>query len=325
MKNLLFCTLLLSLSATSSAHVIMSANAIIPFNNSLQEEYSLTSPTTPSSSSYTFIEDRFGNPNKAVQLNTILDYGNPDFARMGSSDFTIAFWFRKDGSLWAEKSILQKRFVDVSDPSNVLHEEYRVFYNDVAGNSAQIRFKPFNDSAIVNSTFGFIEDSIWRHFAIVFDRSDSMSVYLDGQLYDSKYIGNTEQYECNIDSAVLEVGNGNISLDDLYFFDYALNPSEVDEIYNYQYATVECLCPGYWDLVIYPNPSITGSFSILLPDPMLEGASVQLFDMLGKLVPIEIEMDNYGMTVSMKNYAVGMYTVKITTTEGVLTRRIELI
>ncbi|PHR31512.1 MAG: hypothetical protein COA38_07915 [Fluviicola sp.] len=309
--------LLFSLTAPSFAQIIYTASAVIPFDSSLLEIYSGTAPTTLSPSSFTFIEDRNGNPNSAVQLNAILDYGNPAFSKMDSSDFTIAFWFRKDGSLWAEKSILQKKNVDMTDPNNVIYEQYGIFYNDWVGHSAQIRFKPSNDSAEVSSALGLIEDSVWRHFAIVFDRSDSMHAYLDGQLYQSKYIGNTVQYEANIDGATLEVGNGNISLDDIYLFKYALDASEIEELFNSESASITIpYCPSYYEFGIYPNPSTTGVFNITFQNEFDESVQIQVYDMLGKEVGI-VRSQNHPNIIEFRlgDPAAGNYQLHIESDE----------
>lgn len=324
MKALLTVLLIFYVISVSHAQVIYTANAVIPFDSSLVEMYSGTTPTTWSPSSYEYVDDRNGNPKSAVKLDAILDYGNPEFSRMDTSDFTIAFWFRKDGSLWSEKSILQKKFTDLSNPSGVFYEEYGMFYNDWIGNSAQIRFKPFNDSAVVNSTLGFIEDSVWRHFAMVFDRSDSLYAYLDGQLYLSKYIGNTAQYTANIDSAVLEVGNGNISLDDLFFFSYALNASEVDELFNTEYASLPPpFCPGFNTFAVYPNPSADGYFHASFPTDIEEEYEIHVYDMLGNEIRIIASQDHPDtVEFRLNDPAAGHYMMHIQTKEY---RFIELI
>lgn len=313
MKRFFFTFLLFSVIGNSNAQVTAAASAVIPFDSSLLELNSGTMPTFPSPSSYSFIEDRNGNANSAVKLQTILDYGNPDFSNMDSSDFTIAFWFRKDGSLWSEKSILQKKNVDFSDPNDPIYEEYGMFYNDWVGNSAQIRFKPFKDSAGINSSLGFIDDNVWRHFALVFDRSDSLYAYLDGQLFNTKYIGNTEQHEANIDSAVLEVGNGNISLDDIYFFRSALSATEINEVFTSDVTSI-AVVPCYEEGAkgIHPNPSATGLFNISFPCEINNTVQIHVYDMLGREVEFTLnQTPDDSIELQLNNRTNGIYKLHI--------------
>ena len=104
-------------------------------------------------------------------------------------------------------------------------------------------------------------------------------------------------------------------------------------IYQFDLGTLDCgdITIGLeekgapTEIQLYPNPSATSSFTISLPAAIKEGTSIQMYDMLGNVIPIEIESFNYSVKISMKNYAVGMYTIKINTTNGIHTRRVHFI
>jgi len=117
MKTFLFSITLLSFS--TSAQILDSATAIIPFDGSIDEVISLTTPI--SNNDFTFINDHLGNANSAVKLNSGFIYGNPEFARMDTSDFSLCFWFRKDGDLGFECSVVQKKAKFGN--STLFHEE----------------------------------------------------------------------------------------------------------------------------------------------------------------------------------------------------------
>lgn len=315
---------LFALMTTAQAQITDSATAVMHFDSSLTETFSGILPTFHSPSSFVFVDDRFGNPKSAVQLSTQLDYGNPAFSNMGAGDFSIAFWFRKDGSLWQEKPIVQKRLLDVSDPNNVVFEEYRLYYNDWIGNSFQVNFKPANDSAGVRSTLGLLPENEWLHIAVIFDRSDSLKAYLDGQLYNTAYIGHLQQYQANIDSAVLEVGHGNMSMDELLFFDQALSHDEVLELYNAVPSTGISEKPISQSLHIYPNPN-NGSFTVQMPASVKPIGTAKLLDITGREVAITaLSQSGNELQLQLENAVPGMYLLYLETTDGPLVEKLEV-
>jgi hypothetical protein len=252
MKKLLLSITLLSFSI--SAQILDSATAIIPFDGSLDEVISHTTPI--SNNDFTFIDDRLGNANSAVKLNSRFIYGNPEFARMDTSDFSLCFWFRKDGDLGFECGVVQKK-AEYESP-NLFHEEYGIGYQDWIGDGTlRAHFKPTSDSSGIHRSMGGPPESEWAHIALTIDRNGFLKTYIDAEFINEEYIGNLESFSANIDSADLIIGAPNMSIDNIYFFKKALTPNEINEIYNFSssvsidqiYTNEETV------LTLYPNPS----------------------------------------------------------------------
>lgn len=315
----------LAFACSSFGQIADSASAVMSFNSTLEESISGIVPEVWSSSSYSFVEDRFGEAESAVQLSAQLDYGDPDFSRMGSSDFSIAYWFRKDGSLWQEDPVLEKKYFLISGPDDIVYEEYGMHYNDWIGlGSFQIRFKPFTDSSGVPSSLGPLTENIWHHIAVTFDRSDSMRSYLNGELIQSRSISHVEQYQANVDSAHLMVGNGNISLDDLYFFQQALSDEEVLELYSGNPTVgIEAERSAVAGSV-FPNPS-EGEFVARFSTNDYSIVDVSVTTLAGKSVPISHDANRSGeITIRVPTDSKGVFMLLVTFEDGVYTERIQI-
>lgn len=266
----------------SHAQIANQAAAVMHFDSSLVEQFSGILPSTVPGSTHAYVPDRFGNPNQAVQLFSILNYGNPVFSQMGGQDFSIAFWFRKDGSLWQERRILNKYYFDISQPGQVFAEGYTVSYNDWIGpGNMRTTFRPLTDSADVQGSMGYFQDSVWKHVALSYDRDDSLRIYVNGNVFQSRYIGHLTSFGPFFNTADLEIGNAGLSLDELYFFHKALTSSEVVELFNLQGSMAALPENEILPLQIYPNPSRENP---VLTCSACRIDAFQILDLTGKVV-----------------------------------------
>lgn len=305
MRNTILLFALLCFGLGTEAQVLNSATAIFLFDGEIHESLSGLMPTV--TDNYSFTEDRHGNPEGAVSFPGTFNYGNPDFAQPGTSDFSIAFWFRKDGSLWQTKSIIRKLNL-LTD--NLFYEEYGAFYDDFFG-SMQIRFKPSNTNNQVNLSPGAVPVGIWTHFAITFERDDQMRLYVNGQLFSSDYIGDLSGLSANIEGGDLIMGEGQMSLDDVVFFHHLLSPSEVIELAGGEANTVEeAKKPLASEMVIFPNPA-SDFVSIRLSSGRSELCQLTVIDSYGKIcVSEEMQLIDGRMEIDVSNLSEGMYTLQ---------------
>ena len=312
MKKLLLAITLLPFSI--SAQILDSATAIIPFDGSIDEVISHTTPI--SNNDFTFIDDRLGNTNSAVKLNSGFVYGNPEFARMDTSDFSLCFWFRKDGDLGFECGVVQKK-AEYENP-NLFHEEYGIGYQDWIGDGTlRAHFKPTSDSSGIHRSMGGPPESEWAHIALTIDRNGFLKTYINAEFINEEYIGNLESFSANIDSADLIIGAPNMSLDDIYFFKKALTPSEISEIYNFSssvsidqiYTNEEAV------LTLYPNPS-NGKFKINIEDLIKKEFVSKVYNYRGDLIIQQIHSaPSNKLLFDLSEYSSGCYFLVLETGE----------
>ena len=312
MKTFLFSITLLSFG--TSAQILDSATAIIPFDGSIDEVISLTTPI--SNNDFTFINDHLGNANSAVKLNSGFIYGNPEFARMDTSDFSLCFWFRKDGDLGFECSVVQKK-AKFGNPT-LFHEEYGVSYQDWIGDGTlKANFKPTSDSSGVHRSMGGPPESEWAHIALTIDRNGFLKTYINAEFINEEYIGNLESFSANIDSADLIIGAPNMSLDDIYFFKKALTPNEISEIYNFSssvsidqiYANEESV------LTIYPNPS-SGKVQINIDDLIKKEFISKVYNYRGDLLIEQVHCaPSNKLILDLSEHSRGCYFLVLETDE----------
>ena len=195
--------------------------------------------------------------------------------------------------------------------------EYTIEYSNWVGSgSMQARFQPSNDTAGVSFGGYYTPDSVWTHITITADRDDTIKSYINGQLHNQRYIGYMQQYEANIDSASLIIGDRNMSLDDIYFFRKALTPAEVLELYNYAPTTsVSELNEKEFELSIYPNPS-NGIVNVLIPKTVGEKATLSISNALGQVI-LSKSIDNLSnsLRLGLSEHDNGLYQISIVTTE----------
>jgi len=273
MKNICLPIFFLFLFSQGIAQTISGAIAEIHLDSSTQE---LISGLLPINSSMTYTEDHLGNSNAAGI--GFLDFGEPDFSKMDTSDFSIAFWFKKTGSLFPARSIIEKKRAVVGD-----YEQYMIRYNGVF-HGIDVGFKPDADSSSVVVAQNWVSDSAWIHVVVTFDRDDLMKLYIDGIWSDEDYIGHLKSFPANVDNANLLIGNGNMALDEIIIFNHALDSIEVMELYNGQLTSLEKnITNDLQKLVVSPNPN-NGKFNIMLPLIPSSDVSIFIFNNLGQKV-----------------------------------------
>ena len=215
---------------------------------------------------YNEVDGPRGSPNKAVQITGgSVVFPAANFAAMDTSDHSIAFWFRRDGSsLWPAKTVF-------TGPG------YSYRYNGVF-HQVEFRFKPHPDSAEIITTVR-PSDNVWEHIVISIDRDDSMRYYMNGILRFKKDVSNYQNINVSSANPRISMGRNDVSLDEVLFFDWALSAQEVIALQNANLTSIEQHVSDAWKM--YPNPS---SGLIRFEGLSGENASYRVLDLQGKVL-----------------------------------------
>lgn len=242
------------------------------------------SPFTSNSGS-SFVNDRNGNPNAAINItNAGIEASIPTLPFNGSSR-TI--------SLWAKLNTMQS-------------------YNHTfsyGGIFTGLGFAgSFNETAV--DFFGYSDDfnvpsanvvSAWYHFVYTYD-GVNVKVYKNGVL-----LGSTPK---NLNTAVYDIfslGRGldyssifSGAIDDLKIYNYAVSDTEVSNLYNYNSLATEDFSSNN-SIKLYPNPAN----AILNIETALEIQSVEIYTIQGQKVVSSTEKQ-----INVSHLASGIYLVK---------------
>lgn len=314
MKNLILILSLLILSHQNLAQTIAGAIAEIHFDSTTEESIS---GITPSGFNFMYAEDRLGNPNSAGI--GIVDFGDVDFARMDTSDFSISFWFKKIGSLWPARTILGKQHAIIGD-----YTQYLIRFNGVF-NAVESIFKPAADSSEVVVAQNWVSDSTWIHFVVTLDRDGMMKMYMDSEFLMEKNIEHLKEFPANIDNASLILGHENMALDEVIFFRKALDSMEINDLYNGDLTSVKRKITRHLQpLKFYPNPN-NGIFNITFPENFSSEISLSIFNNLGQEVFLKnkIRIEN-SIEIDLTNFPKGIYYLLAKTKEGIFNGKIQM-
>lgn len=228
MKKLFILLLILSFGIASG---IQSASiprngliAYYDFSNSTKDKSENGHDLTVADSPAIFTSDSNGSPSKALRCDGsndyfVIDNSNEDF-NFVSQNNTVAFWLKAAGSTYSYAFAQDKGFtVGVYDTTG----ELEVTFTNAAGSTTS----SFDMSGIANNT--------WHHLALVWGAvSNKNYVYLDG-VYEG-YVNATGAYDCsnNIYIGKYHTGSNymNCSIDELVFYDHAMNATEVANLRN---------------------------------------------------------------------------------------------
>ncbi len=235
---------------------VKSQTASFGFNGSLNEHHSNLSPDS-SSCTFSYTQDRFGNPSKALKIKTgRLIYENATFSTIGTSDMSISLWVKINASIPFNQSVLSK----VDDSFNYAYE---IYYNTTAASQFNGRFlgylKPTNSIDVYycnsDSILNFGADTTsWTHIFLSIDRSDSMRLYINGVKESAVSLAPISGSMIgNIDD-ILRIGSDEITIDDIIFFKRQLSDNEIQDVYNGLITTNKEQPQNSDELFMYPNP-----------------------------------------------------------------------
>jgi len=203
----------------SAVQLVPEVIAEYNFNNT----YNNLLGNTPFSSNTgtSFTTDRNGNPNSALQLNSAVSVASIANLPIGNTSRSVSIWVKMNGYV----------------TNNFLFSYGLPYDNEAYG----IALTPsiINNFAWANdlTSATSIPLNTWKHLVVTFDTTtDLASIYLDGVLITSvaKPDWNTaNQTDFYLGGLIDYSFTFNGSVDDLKICNYALSPTEVSNLYNY--------------------------------------------------------------------------------------------
>lgn len=174
-----------------------------------------------------------------------VDFG--ENLKVGTDDFSVSFWYKTDPAGVSE-----------GDTANDDHggNDVSIFGNKdySAGNNRGLTFGNFSAEVPADVRVNFVAqqgtraeinhvyicDDVWHHLAATFDRDGNMSVYVDGQLYNTKSISSFDGMSLDIDGqnfvlgadGVHTYGTPGAAVDELRMYKGLLSDSQVSDLYN---------------------------------------------------------------------------------------------
>lgn len=153
-----------------------------------------------------------------------------DVLDLGLKDRTISLWFKTDIVTSRYRSILSKGS-SITDNQHTIHllPDGRV---RVLMKADQTYYTANNATAL--------DDGEWHHIAVTIDRSDLMSLYVDGSLKDTEDISDVENsdFQTAYPLHLGRTGDGNIyyyfpgSIDEVKIYGRVLSGDEIEDLYE---------------------------------------------------------------------------------------------
>lgn len=203
----------------SAVQLVPEVIAEYNFNNT----YNNLLGNTPFSSNTgtSFTTDRNGNPNSALQLNSAVSVASIANLPIGNASRSVSIWVKMNGY------VTNNFLFSYGSPND--NQAYGIALTPSIINN----FAWSNDLTSATS----IPLNTWKHLVVTFDTTtDLASIYLDGVLITSgaKPDWNTaNQTDFYLGGLIDYSFTFNGSVDDLKICNYALSPTEVSNLYNY--------------------------------------------------------------------------------------------
>ena len=293
MKNSFLSFVVLFLSFSFYAQ-ILTPIAEFKFNESIHETYSGLIPDTTANSFY-YDTDELNTPNAAVYItgSTMALY-DPAFSQFGTGDFTMSLWFKRTASLWPTRWLIMK-----NSSTGYFRLRYNGFFDQM-----NFYFRPDMDSS--EFTVGTASQTVgldnWNLYTITVDRDDQMKMYLNGNAVFTKDISTVATHPADFLDGNFTIGSYDCALNDLLFFDKALDSNEVQSLYNHKLNIAEFQNE---DFVVHPNPT---SNVLKIKSNEIVNESYRLYSLTGKLVQ---KGEIINSEIALDGLSAGKYVLKI--------------
>lgn len=283
---------------TTATHTVGPAIAEYRFDNN----YSNVLGTNPFSSNAgtTFTTDRFGNPNKAININNTGSSATITSLPYGNSARSISLWAKINTTLGGYNWM------------------YSYGQTSVAG-SAQAGSFTTSDVSYLGYFSNVFQNSsnalgTWYHFVYVYDGTTA-KIYKNGSLINTTNISwntlnNNDIFNLGKDFGGAAGFNGTI--DDLKIYDRALSQADITSVYTTLSAAD--FNQNNLKVVLYPNPVK----DVLNIESETEIKSIEIYNLLGK----KVKSSNQKQT-NVADLAAGVYMVKVQDeNNGISTKKI---
>lgn len=248
-----------------------------------------------------FVNDRQGNPNSAININqnstSAIVVGLPS----GSSSRTISIWAKLNSFNVFEYNHLYgygTAGTSTGNGGSILASNI-VNGNALTTSVGQLGYSNNHTQAVTGYDF-----KNWNHFVFVYDGTNS-KIYLNGTLLGTS----PKTWNTIVTSSNFTIGGFfgenffDGALDDLKIYNRVLTQAEINNLYtNNSILSSENFISQNLKATIYPNPT-SDNFLIEMED---EVKSVEIYSIHGNKV-----MTSNSKDINVSNLSKGMYLVKI--------------
>jgi Concanavalin A-like lectin/glucanases superfamily/Secretion system C-terminal sorting domain/NHL repeat len=260
------------------------------FNNSLFNEANDSNFTTPVATTTIYSNDRFSNPNSALEINfSRLYFDNIPNLPNGSDPRTISIWIK---------------------PNSVNNDNIIFTYGSSSGNFAY--GASFNATNVYNYSFttnlAFANPTTantWKHIVVTYDASKVAKIYVNGVLGSQGTYASWNTATgafCLGNSFTTTTGAFNGAVDDLKIYNYALTATEVSNLHNATTLASSDFSKNNLKVALYPNPVN----DVLNIETASEIKSVEIYNLLGQKVKTATTRQ-----VSVFDLQAGTYLVRV--------------
>ncbi len=306
--------------------------AAYKFNNSIVDSSGNGHDATATGGTL-FVADRFGCPNRAFVFSNgarILNVDPSTQFDIGYGDYSASFWAKYVPNA---SDIIPFLIND----SNSGYEWFQ-FQNYGLGNAMAFAVKSGNDASQTPAIKqGGIKDGQWHHYVGVRRNVTHLDLYFDGALVataDNNAITSIDSYSpgmrpIEIGSAVGSNRYNDGSLDDLYFYNRALTPADIQKLFTESQAcaavvATDKVTAAAGSFRLAPNPTANGVCRIIAAQDYRD-LTVSLTDLTGKVLRAQ-QVASIGAQQSidlpLQGIAAGSYYVSLRTAEGVQTQQL---
>lgn len=233
------------LVATRDAILTYAKAVAYSFNSSTtQNDLGANNPGVVTGTS--FVADRFGNPNKALNIGgglNRMEIGNLPFMA-NANTFTYSAWYQKTTSYSTGGEQMFTATAANGSGGQLFAEYLRSFayYDGTPGTYALIHGSVQNGtSTLVGSSDAYtsVAKDGWFHYVYVWNKP-TLSIYVNGQLYASVTPSVTPSgFSANLANGIFMVGaypstpqGWQQGIDDIYITNKALTPQQIDSLYQ---------------------------------------------------------------------------------------------
>lgn len=251
------------------------------------------------------VEDRFGMDNCAYSFDgewtsVMLMQGCCNYQVTADSSFSVSLWYRYGSENDSDREYLFSKGFSYDDSVS-----FSIFLFDI--NTPVIGIDN-NQSFIDQSLISWPSDSSWHHIVATFQPS-GIKVYFDNQLA----LENTGIIH-NMAADVHFGENFEGHLDDIAFYNKALNTNEIAQLYNAPSSCTTGLNELNLELDIncYPNPT-TSLLNIDLKK--INASAFEIINAEGKIMETG-SINSSMLTIDVNHFAKGLYIIRLSKDEN---------
>ena len=242
----------------------------------------------------TFIADRNGNANSALNINNTGSIATIFDLPYGNSPRSI--------SVWAKTNVLNNQI------NYVFHYGNESFGNGLAFRPTSILY--FANGSANLETPDTNPINIWVHYVCTYDGTTA-KIYKNGMLFSSgvkafNTVNNSNLFKIGLTEGVL-TNYFNGAVDDLKIYNYVLSEADISSLYNNNTLSSSDFTQNNLEVKLYPNP-VSNNLTVITEQ---ENKTIKIYNIQGQKVKTSNQKQ-----INVSDLAKGMYLVKIQDNEN---------